>query len=321
MTAPALCDCLCAGIVVADFVSAPVLHVPEAGGVAMTAEIVPTIGGCASNVAVDLARLGRKAVVVGRIGTDMPGRFVRDELASRGVETTHLVKTRDAQTSSTLVINVKGEDRRFIHTFGANALFDGSEITPALIGTARVLYLGGLGLMPHVDPNRIAESFRVAQAAHVPTVLDVVVVDPVRCREDLQLVLLYTDVFLPNIDEGRLLTGFDDPLQQARQFRAWGAETVVITCGGAGALLVNADETLQAGTFPVEFIDGTGSGDAFTAGYISGLLDGHSAERCLTIGSALGASCVRKAGATTGVFTPNELEDFLSQHFLTIERL
>lgn len=321
MTAPALSDCLCAGIVVADFVSAPVSHVPAAGGVVMTDEIVPTIGGCASNVAVDLARLKRKAVVVGRIGADMPGRFVRDELASRGVETTHLVETQDTQTSSTLVINVKGEDRRFIHTFGANALFDGSEITPALVGSARVLYLGGFGLMPRLRPERVAELFRVARAAHVPTILDVVVLDPQDCRKQLELVLPLTDVFLPNIDEGRLLTGLDDPLEQARRFRSWGAETVVITCGGAGALLASPSETLRAGTFPVTFIDGTGSGDAFAAGYIAGLLDGLPAEECLTIGSALGASSVRKPGATTGVFTPSELEVFLSHHRLTIERL
>src|SRR5438874_9401838 len=126
-------DCLCAGIVVADFVCAPVSHMPEAGGLVMTDAITPAIGGCASNVAVDLARLGRRALVVGHVGADMPGRFVRDELAAAGVETTHLVETPDMQTSSTLVINVRNEDRRFIHAFGANGRFDGSEITPALV--------------------------------------------------------------------------------------------------------------------------------------------------------------------------------------------
>ena len=68
-------------------------------------------------------------------------------------------------------------------------------------------------------------------------------------------------------------------------------------------------------------IDGTGAGDAFAAGYISGLVDGLSPERCLEAASALGASCVRRAGATTGVFTRPELDEFLAQHRLPIERL
>ncbi len=71
----------------------------------------------------------------------------------------------------------------------------------------------------------------------------------------------------------------------------------------------------------MEFVDGTGSGDAFAAGFISGLLDGATPERCLEMGSALGASCVRRAGATTGVFNRSELAEFLSQHRLPVERL
>src|SRR5689334_1642903 len=93
-------DCLCAGIVVADFLCAPVSHVPEAGGVVMTDAISLAIGGCASNVAADLCRLGLKVAIAGRIGNDLAGRFVRDELSRAGVAIEHLVETPDAQTSS-----------------------------------------------------------------------------------------------------------------------------------------------------------------------------------------------------------------------------
>jgi len=66
----------------------------------------------------------------------------------------------------------------------------------------------------------------------------------------------------------------------------------------------------------MEFVDGTGSGDAFAAGFILGLLQGVSMRRCVELGSALGASCVRKTGATAGVFTRFELEQFLSENKL-----
>jgi sugar/nucleoside kinase (ribokinase family) len=317
---PATTDCLCAGIVVADFICAPVPNVPAAGGLVMTDAISQVIGGCASNVAVDLARLGRKAVIVGRVGGDLPGRFVREELAASGVDTRYLVES-PGQTSSTLVVNVCHEDRRFIHAFGANALFDGSEITPDLVRQSKVLYLGGFCLMPRLAGDRVADLFRLARQEHVPTVLDVVVADAGACRAQLEKVLPWTDVFLPNADEARLLAGVADPLDQARHFRNAGAGTVVITCGSQGAVLASRTETLRAGIFPAEFIDGTGSGDAFAAGFISGLIDGCSAERCLEMGSALGASCVRRAGATTGVFTRDELAEFLSHHRLPVERL
>jgi sugar/nucleoside kinase (ribokinase family) len=125
-------------------------------------------------------------------------------------------------------------------------------------------------------------------------------------------------VFLPNDDEARLITGLDDPLAQAEAFRQAGAKTAVVTCGKDGAVLVSETTRLRAGSFPVEFIDGTGSGDAFVAGYIYGLLQGGDESDCLRYGSALGASCVRTTGATTGVFTTEELTAFLAQHNLPI---
>jgi sugar/nucleoside kinase (ribokinase family) len=219
------------------------------------------------------------------------------------------------------VINVRHEDRRFIHTFGANGRLDGSEITPALVRDAKVVYVGGFCLMPRLAAGRVAEIFGLARDAGVPTVLDVVIADPKTCREQLERVLPWTDVFLPNVDEGRLLTGESDALAQAGQFRAAGAKTVVVTCGGNGAVLSGPGGAFRVGSFPVEFVDGTGSGDAFAAGFISGLIDGASPECCVEIGSALGASCVRRAGATTGVFTQAELDEFLSQNHLAIESM
>ena len=130
-------DCLCAGIVVADFVCAPIARVPAAGALEMTESILPSIGGCAANVATDLAKIGRRSAIVGRIGADFSGRFVKDELAACGVETDSLVETPGWQTSSTLVINVKHEDRRFIHTFGASSAFDGSEVSDDLLRRTR----------------------------------------------------------------------------------------------------------------------------------------------------------------------------------------
>ena len=65
--------------------------------------------------------------------------------------------------------------------------------------------------------------------------------------------------------------------------------------------------------------DGSGGGDAFAAGYIRGLLENREPEECLRLASALGASCVRAVGTTTGVFTKEECAAFLRQNTLRIE--
>ena len=318
---PAPLDVWCAGIIVADFICEPIEALPAAGALMMTPGISWAIGGCASNVAADLARVGLRSAVVGRVGDDPAGDFVRGSLQTAGVDTSRVLATSGYQTSATLVVNVKGEDRRFIHTFGANAAFTGEELPTDLLPRAKVLYLGGLFLMPGLTGEGVTRLFQAARQAGLMTVLDVVIPDPQGTWPVLQQVLPFVDVFLPNHDEGHLITGLSDPVAQARQFRSAGAGTVVITCGRDGSVLLTDTQLWRGGIYPVEYVDGTGSGDAFAAGYISGLLEGLPPTECLVRGSALGASCVRQPGATTGVFQRAELDAWLRSHTLPLERI
>jgi sugar/nucleoside kinase (ribokinase family) len=132
-------------------------------------------------------------------------------------------------------------------------------------------------------------------------------------------VLAQTDVFLPNDHEAKLISGVEGPLAQAEYFHARGAETVIVTQGERGSVLVSKSLRLRAGAYAMPLVDGTGGGDAFAAGYIAGLLRGLDPEGCLRMASAVGASCVRTIGTTTGVFTRAECEDFLAGNELRVE--
>src|SRR5580704_4180539 len=305
-------DCLCLGIVVADHVCDAIYHLPRSGELVLTARTSLTVGGCAANVAVNLARLGRRAAVVGRVGDDFFGRFIADGLEQSGVDLRHLRATPGEATSCSMIVNVRGDDRRFIHARGANQTLTGGEISPEMLRQARVVYVGGYCLSDQPSPDNIASLFRAASECGSKTVLDVVIPRPADYWSFLEPVLPWTDVFLPNNDEGEAITGEKDPFAQADRFRAAGAKSVVITCGRHGSVAVSSAALFRTGRFQVDQIDGTGSGDAFAAGYIHGLLEGEDVVDCVRIGSALGASCVRATGATTGVFNAGELADFLA---------
>ena len=314
-------DVLCAGIIVADHICSPIPHLPAAGELVMAERLLLTIGGCAANAAVDLSKMGVRAAVVGRVGGDDFGRVVTEMLREQGVDISAVAVSPGYDTSQTLIVNVAGQDRRFIHTFGANAEFSAADIPLERVQQCRVLYLGGYLLMPNVRQEELAQVFAVARKAGAKTVLDVAVPEPAEYLSRLERLLPQVDVFLPNEHEGEQITGERDPLQQAEQFRRLGAGTVVITRGADGAVLVNDKVRLRAGVYPVPFVDGSGGGDAFDAGYIWGMLHDASAEDCLRVASALGASCVRAIGTTPGVFTRAECEEFLRTHGLAIDRL
>jgi sugar/nucleoside kinase (ribokinase family) len=314
-------EVLCAGIVVADHVCTPVSHLPAAGELVMADGMLLTIGGCAANAAVDLAKMGVRAAVVGRLGADVFGRIVTDMLREGGVDVSAITASATAATSQTLIVNVEGQDRRFIHTFGANAEFAATDIPPDLVSGCKVLYVGGYLLMPGLRQQDLAPVFASARAKGVKTVLDVAIPAPGAYIGRLEKLLPHVDVFLPNHHEGELICGERDPLRQAECFHAMGCGTAIVTMGGDGAILVQKGRRLRCGVYSMPYVDASGGGDAFDAGYIYGLLRGMAPEDCLRVASALGASCVRALGTTPGVFTRPECEAFLREQSLPIENL
>lgn len=318
--APDRCECLCVGIVVVDHLCQPIPIIPRAGTLLETSAISLSIGGCAANVAADLSRLGCAAGVAGAIGRDRMGRIVRDLLEETGVDCSALVELPGYQTSETLVVNVQGEDRRYIHCVGASAGYDGSLVTEQELRGIRALYVGGF-LLGALRPEEVTRMFRLARAQGIRTVLDIVLSRSEQSLEPLRHVLPWTDVFLPNTDEAAVLTGHADPVAQARTFRELGAETVVITCGRDGAVLLSPRLEARAGAFSFPTVDGTGTGDAFDAGFIAAILNGADEREALAWGSAAGGSCATAMGATAGVFSRPQLQEFLRSNSLAIKGL
>lgn len=310
-------DCLCAGIIVADYICQPIAW-PPPGGLALTGNLEFAIGGCAANVAVDLRKLDLQVGLSGGVGQDAFGSLIENMLGQAGVDCRMLSRSPQLPTSGTMIVNVKGEDRRFIHCIGANAEYDGHALTSDILRRTKVLYVGGYCLMQSLNADRVAALFQQARQAGVKTALDVVLPERGDFWGQIQPVLPWTDFFFPNTDEAARITGRTDPVDQARQFVAAGCQTAVVTCGGEGTILLNAEGCYRADVHRVEAVDPTGTGDAFVAGFLYGQIHGHSLLKSLEYGSAMGASCVRSLGATTGVFHAQELEQFVQDHPLRI---
>ena len=119
---------VCAGLVVADHVCPPLDHLPRAGELVTVDELVLNIGGGAANTAVDLARLGVTAAICARVGDDIFGRFATETLKANKVDTSALKIDPRLATSQTLIVNVRGQDRRFIHCVGANTGFVAADL-------------------------------------------------------------------------------------------------------------------------------------------------------------------------------------------------
>ena len=312
-------DCLCAGIIVADMVCQPIATLPPAGALIKTDGIEFSIGGCSANMAVDMLRLGLNVGLSGRVGNDLFGREVRNLLSGSGVDTSRLEESTTTPTSSTFVLNVKGDDRRFIHCVGANAEYDGTQLRDDDIRQAKSIFMGGYCLMEGMTPERAIRLFRIAREAGVITALNVVIPENTDMRAWLNPVFSWTDYFFCNNDEAARITGKSHAIEQAEALRSLGVKTAIVTEGDRGAIVIGPETRLRAGVYPVKPIDGTGTGDAFASGFLYGLLRKESLAQCLKLGTAMGASCVRSMGATTGVFNEKDLNEFVAANSLAVE--
>jgi sugar/nucleoside kinase (ribokinase family) len=293
---------LCAGILVGDLFVSPLPRLPAAGELLVTDDFLMGAGGCAANVAVVLSKLGVGSRVVGKVGRDSFGDFVTSSLAELGVDVSFIGQSETMGTAKTVIVPVGGEDRRYIHTVGANADLTGQDFIPAAMSGVDVVYLGGYLVLPGLHPPAVVELFDAAHRAGAQTLLDVVLPgDTQASMDDLRSILPSVDFFLPNDDEARQLTGELDPERQAACFKDAGAETVVITMGAAGLFVRTATDARRLAAPSVDVVDGSGAGDAFVAGLIVGILEGWPLERSLMFASEVGALACTALGCSAGI--------------------
>jgi sugar/nucleoside kinase (ribokinase family) len=311
----------CVGILVADTICGPLEALPGPGELLAIDDMPMSAGGCAANVAIDLARQGLAVDVVGCLGADAAAEIVVAELQRANVGCARIVRSYEASTSKTVILLVAGEDRRYIHNFGANAAFRVSDIDRAWVKSLAVLYVGGLYAMPGIDARELASLLAECRSAGVTTVVDVVVPRQARSMTSLDYLLPHIDYFLPNIDEAHAFTGLRDPFDQIAALQSKGAHTVIVTGGAAGSSAGDGTGRWQAGAYRLDTVDPSGSGDAFAAGVITGIVRGWPVPDMLRFGAALGASAARAIGTTAGVFRSDEAAAFVAAHPFEVKEL
>jgi sugar/nucleoside kinase (ribokinase family) len=304
---------LCVGDMAADIFSSPLARLPNPGELVLTERIAFFPGGNALNTAVALQRLGEPTAFVGSIGDDAFGDLLLSELRKTGLDLRGVRREPGWATPTTLIVRAEGEDRRFVHALGAGDRFTGTDIGLELIPANGVVLAAGYLKLNSWNDGALEQLFRTARALGSIVVLNVCIpvegnVDPGRCLRLLPCV----DVFVPNEDEARVLTGESDLDIQARKLREAGAGTVIITRGAQGLHAADAKARIVLGAYQVPLIDPSGCGDCFTAGLIAGLLRHWDLARTLQFASAVGALGATALGCTSGVPSFDEVNHFIA---------
>jgi sugar/nucleoside kinase (ribokinase family) len=305
-------EIICAGIIVADVFLPPIDRLPNEGELLEVDEPAHQVGGCASNTAIALSRLGKNTGIIGMVGSDSIGDQLIRLLINEKINTNAVFKTKEASTSQTIIVPVKNQDRRYIHYFGANSKISVADLDNGLNSylypnNMKIFIFGGYLLMPNIDSKELAALFKKLKDQNYTIILDIAVTNnQTEVSEKIKNVLPFVDYFFPNNDEAFEITKLEKPQDQAKYFLDWGVKATAITCGMDGVIYKDNKHVFQVEPYKINFVDGSGSGDAFTAGMAIGISESWPTLDSLKFGAVLGASVCQGLGCNTTLFTRDE---------------
>lgn len=309
-------DISCVGILTADVLAKPIEELPQKGLLSNINQIQLLLGGCASNAAIDLTKLGAKVQLFGKIGQDNLGGFVKNEVKSAGVDVSQLGVSESVQTSASVVAISNDGERSVMHCIGANAEFCFKDIDLDRITQSKVLFIAGTFLMPGFDGEGACKLLRAARKAGVLCCLDTAWDSAGIWMKKLGVCMPYIDWFMPSYEEAVELSGKRKPEEIAEVFLKLGAGNVIVKLGEKGCYVKpgNKDGFFENAYDSIEVVDTSGAGDSFCAGFIMGLIQGWDLRNCARFANAVGSFCIAAIGTTTGIKSKEEVLTFMKEN-------
>lgn len=262
------------------------------------AAIHTAAGGSGANAAVWLARLGVETHFVGRVGDDVFGRSLAEELRKEGV-VAHLARDPALATGKVFVLVDGAGERTMITDRGAGENLRPSDLPADLFRTGTHLHLSGYLFTGGTRRETAIEALHLARENEMSVCVDpssVPLLKTVEARRFLEWTA-GTGLCFPNLHEGALLAGCaGDPDAVATALTRHYPE-VVLKLGPAGALYAAANgDRIHIPATSEQALDTTGAGDALSAGFLAVRLGGSNPENALRQGLELAGRTIGRMG-------------------------
>jgi ribokinase len=275
-------------------------HAPTDGETVIATGFASAGGGKGANQAVAAARMGATTRLVGRVGADVFGTRLAEDLTAAGVDTSALVVDQEATTGLAFIVVDADANNRIVVVPGANAGLDAAAViaaakrVPATFDDAAVLLV-----QLEIPLDGVAAAGRLARDREIIVIVDPAPVPAAGLPPEL---LAMATILTPNEQEAAALVGapLDDGesvMAAAVELRARGAATVVITLGERGAFWTGPDGEGWVRPPTVRPVDTVGAGDAFNGALAAALAGGHDLRAALNRAVVAGALSVTRSGA------------------------
>lgn len=305
-------DAMFVGLTILDIAGRPISKIPDRGDVAFIEEIRLNPAGTAAGAVMNAAKLGARTATAACVGTDEKGDLILDFYRRLGIDCSLVQRTMKAPTSATLLAIRPNGERPALHCRGASDHLFVAESEFDAVCDARVLHLGGTGLIAAMDGGQSAKLLRHAKRKGLITTFDLIAPNETTLGL-LKDLLPSVDYFMPSLEEAALLSGRAEPADAAAFFMDRGAGACIFKMGDKGSFARTRDGHFRTQAFKVPVSDTTGCGDAYCGGFVVGLIEGLDLEAACRLGAAAAALVATGLGSDAGVTDRAQVEAFMAK--------
>lgn len=268
-------------------------------------EVMLMPGGSAANVAVWASRCGLPTTFVGKIGRDRMGQMAIENLDSEGVHA-HLISSDAQLTGSVAVFVDHTGERSMVSGHGSDFYLLPSELPVPVVAGASHLHLTAWSFF--TDPPRSASrrAARIAQAAGSTMSFDpgsFQMIGDMGVDAFLDVTTdVGIDIFLPNKEEGAMLTGEVEPMAIAERLaELYRGALIMLKLDADGALVYEDGEATHIPPATNNLVDATGAGDSFAGSFLAKYLNGATAVDAARYATRIAAWVIEHPGARPAI--------------------
>lgn len=278
-------------------------------------------GGAPSNCLAACSALGGKSSIIAAVGDDLFGKFLLNKAKDAGIDTSQLQTVEENTTLVFVSLDERGErEFAFVRDPGADTQITADKIDCKSLENTRFLHFGSLSLTH--EPAKTATEFAVKYAksngaaiSYDPNYRAPLWTDSEQARERMLWGVRQADIVKMSEVELEFLTGYGlkNIENGIAAILSTGVKELYITLGRDGAYYANEKEIGKEEGFPVDAVDTTGCGDAFTGAILYQRC--HEKDKSMRekvrFANAVGALCALQPGGICAMPKLMQVTDFL----------
>jgi 2-dehydro-3-deoxygluconokinase len=282
-------------------------------------EFLQGFGGDASNAAIAAARSGARAGMLTRLGDDAFGRMVRSLWEAEGVDAGGVAIDPDAHTGVYFVTHgADGHAFSYLRAGSAASRLRPTDVPLDAVRDARIVLASGIGLAISASAcDAVLHAFDAARAAGRTVAFDsnlrLRLWPLARARATIAAAAALADLFLPSLDDARLLSGLDDPDAIVDWSHRLGARAVLLKLGADGAIASDGTRRERIAGHRVDAVDATGAGDCFCGACLARIAAGDTLWDAARYANAAAALSTTGWGAVGPLPRPDAVRALLAQ--------